>query len=64
MICQFCGIEFPEEVKNKECSMCLLANGCKFVKCPNCGYEIPAESKSVKKLFNWRKNKNEIKRNR
>lgn len=42
MICSLCGFEFREEIIDKSCYMCLMNNHCRFIKCPNCGYEIPA----------------------
>lgn len=51
--CSFCGHEFTEDEGIKACRGCPISN-CGMIKCPNCGYEILPEPKSVKffkKLF-------------
>lgn len=57
MICPLCGFEFNEKIEHKSCPMCALNSNCRFVKCPNCNYEIPAESKLITKFKSWRKEK-------
>ncbi|HIE28172.1 TPA: hypothetical protein EYP66_12875 [Candidatus Poribacteria bacterium] len=53
MRCNFCGFEFTESESKSACYSCPLSKGkghCKLLKCPNCGYETPAEPKWVKFL--------------
>ncbi|MFQ6042513.1 MAG: hypothetical protein ACE5PV_16790 [Candidatus Poribacteria bacterium] len=53
MKCSLCGFEFTESEGKSACHSCPLAKGkgsCKLFKCPNCGYEIPAEPKWIKFL--------------
>jgi len=54
MKCPLCGLEFDEKAAEKACSGCVLAKSCNSVKCPNCGYESPLESKLIKKIKEWR----------
>lgn len=48
MRCPFCGWEFEERDSEELCKNCAVFGGCKKVKCPHCGYESPAEPKSVR----------------
>jgi DNA-directed RNA polymerase subunit RPC12/RpoP len=48
--CSFCGREFDETQAEKECRGCSLVGGCRNVKCPYCGYEMPREPVVFKKL--------------
>jgi hypothetical protein len=48
--CSFCGRAFAEERAEKECRGCSLVGGCRNVKCPHCGYEMPREPGVLKKL--------------
>ena len=50
MTCDFCRREFAEEDSRKTCSKCSLFGGCKSVKCPYCGYEMPQVPKIFGKL--------------
>ncbi len=58
MKCPLCGLEFREQEAQKACGRCMLAKSCGLVKCPNCGYESPIESKIIKKIKQWGKKKN------
>ncbi len=49
MKCTLCGFEFNEENADTACKGCFMMKNCKLIKCPNCGFEIPAESKWLKK---------------
>lgn len=42
--CSFCGYRFTEEERSVTCTRCSLfgAGGCRKVRCPRCGYEMPA----------------------
>ncbi len=54
MRCSLCGLEFDEKQAQRACRGCIIAKSCNLVKCPNCGYESPLESKLVKKIKEWR----------
>ena len=45
MNCSFCGLEFEEISARHQCQGCLLAGGCRSIRCPRCGYEMPEEPK-------------------
>ena len=54
MKCPMCSKEFDESQSERACAGCPMNKGCKLIRCPNCGYEIPAEPPSLnflKKLF-------------
>ncbi|MEK7375740.1 MAG: hypothetical protein AABZ57_01035 [Candidatus Margulisiibacteriota bacterium] len=58
MICPLCG----KEVKDDQlaCAGCPMNSGCNLLKCPNCGFEFPKESRIVKyftELFGKRRKK-------
>ena len=54
MKCTLCGCEFNEESADRACKGCSAMKGCKLIRCPNCGFETPAEPKWLKK---FKKNK-------
>ncbi len=58
MKCALCGFEF-EEKNNQACKGCPIAGACHMIKCPNCGYEMPAETGLIKALKALRSNKND-----
>ena len=45
--CAMCGRRFSEEECQAVCSRCALfgAGGCRKVRCPHCGYEMPAPAR-------------------
>ncbi len=47
--CPLCGNEFDESIAKGGCASCNIKD-CGLIRCPNCGYEFPAE-KSKKKGF-------------
>lgn len=53
MRCTLCYAEFDETQARESCAACLVTGGCQMIKCPNCGMEIPEESKWAKKLIKW-----------
>lgn len=53
MKCPLCGYQFEEE-DVVACKGCPLFKGCNMVRCPNCGFETPAEPKLVKVMKKWR----------
>ncbi len=62
MKCPLCGLEFEEEQGLSYCRGCPLARSCGLVRCPNCRYEVPLESKSLKAFKKWRERINETRR--
>jgi ferrous iron transport protein A len=54
MKCSFCNSEFTEEESVKSCGHCALFSGCRLVKCPSCGYEMPQTPEIVKRFRKWR----------
>jgi len=58
MKCPLCGYEFNENDAGATCKGCPMSGGCNMVKCPNCGYDLPGESKLLKVLKSWRRKKN------
>ncbi|NIP66674.1 hypothetical protein GWN63_01040 [Candidatus Bathyarchaeota archaeon] len=58
MKCSLCGYEFEEDESVMTCRGCPLRRGCNMIRCPNCGYEVPARSKLAKILKRWRKDEN------
>lgn len=53
MRCPFCTYQF-EETDAHGCKGCTMARTCHMIRCPNCGYEIPAEPKLIKAIRAWR----------
>lgn len=47
--CGYCGYKFSETEAVPACRGCPLAGGCRLVRCPRCGYEMPPEPK----LLTW-----------
>ncbi|MBM4016775.1 MAG: hypothetical protein FJ288_00355 [Planctomycetes bacterium] len=54
MTCPFCGKEFGEAAARTACAGCSLVGGCRKVKCPHCGYEMPEETRLVRAIRRWR----------
>ena len=50
MMCPFCGKAFDAQASQSACHTCSMLGGCKKVKCPHCGYDMPAETKLVQWL--------------
>ncbi len=57
MKCSLCGYQFNEDESVMSCGGCSFVKGCNMVRCPNCGFEVPAESKVVKILKKLRRDK-------
>ncbi len=53
MKCGFCAHEFTEEEGQATCSRCALFGGCRFIRCPSCGYEMPRTPGLLKMLQRW-----------
>ena len=48
MNCSFCGKGFDEQLARKSCQACAMFGGCRKLKCPHCGYEVPPEPASLR----------------
>ena len=57
MKCALCGYEFEEEEGIAGCQGCALAGSCSMLRCPNCGYDNPRESRLAALLKKWREKK-------
>lgn len=52
--CSYCGHEFDAEAARRQCRHgCGMAGGCRAVKCPRCGYEMPEEPAIFARLRAW-----------
>lgn len=50
MKCSLCGHEFAQTEAHQACQKCWLARFCALVRCPNCGFEMPADDKLAERL--------------
>lgn len=55
--CPLCGKEF--EKTPAVCANCPLHSQCDLVRCPNCGYQFPPESKIIEFFKNMFKKRRE-----
>lgn len=53
--CSLCGYEFKESEEQQACKSCLMMKGCKLIRCPRCGFEMPPEPKWLKYFKKGRK---------
>lgn len=51
--CGFCGSAFAEDRGQATCQRCPLSDGCRFVRCPACGYENPVAPAWLQRLRAW-----------
>lgn len=49
-VCGFCAREFVEDRAQVACGGCLLNGGCRFLRCPHCGYENPEPPRWMENL--------------
>ncbi|MBI2252274.1 MAG: hypothetical protein HYU63_05990 [Armatimonadetes bacterium] len=60
--CPMCGFQFQQN--KKVCRNCPMGIGCGQICCPNCGYNLPGESKIISKINNiWERIKKCSKKN-
>jgi len=60
MKCGLCGNEFDENQALCACKSCPMMKGCKLIKCPRCGFEMPPTPKMPKWLnFSKKRRKDE-----
>ena len=57
MKCDYCEREFDASRTEHACRGCSLLGGCRQVKCPYCGHEMPREPGWLRALRNWWKGK-------
>ncbi len=55
MRCGFCGHEFEPTSAESACAGCPLVKGCRLVRCPRCGYEMPPQAWLVRELRELRR---------
>jgi ferrous iron transport protein A len=53
MKCSFCQFEFSEEAAEAACGRCALFGGCRFLRCPRCGFEMPRTPALIKLMRRW-----------
>lgn len=53
MTCGLCGRTFGEDRHQAACQQCPLSTGCKFVRCPHCGYDNPVEPGWIRRFKAW-----------
>ncbi len=51
MKCSLCGYEFKEKESLSSCRGCILTRGCRLIRCPHCGYEVPAEPRWLRRFI-------------
>lgn len=52
MRCGLCSWEFDEDsAQNSSCAKCLKLGDCRMIRCPRCGYEVPAEPNWIKNVL-------------
>jgi hypothetical protein len=56
MTCSYCAARFDEERSKEGCAGCsFVGGGCRKVRCPRCGFEMPEPLKLPKFLDTWRR---------
>ena len=60
--CPLCGHRFIEEEGRAACGGCPLAKSCGMVRCPNCNYDVPRQSRLLGAFKTLRRNENGNKR--
>jgi hypothetical protein len=53
MTCGVCRRRFEEDRGQAVCRGCPLHAGCRFVRCPHCGFENPVEPPWLLSLRRW-----------
>jgi hypothetical protein len=53
LTCGMCRRTFAEDRGQAACSGCPLHAGCRFVRCPHCGFENPVEPPWLRTLRRW-----------
>jgi len=50
VVCGFCAREFAEDRGQSACGVCPLTGGCRWIRCPYCGFENPETPRWVDRL--------------
>jgi hypothetical protein len=53
VVCGYCAREFVEDRGQTACGACPLTGGCRWVRCPHCGYENPETPGWMRRLGAW-----------
>jgi hypothetical protein len=53
VVCGFCGRAFVEDRGQAGCGACPLMGGCRWVRCPHCGYENPETPGWMRRVAAW-----------
>jgi hypothetical protein len=53
MTCGYCGKSFAEDQGQPACASCPLRSGCRFLRCPHCGYENPTAPPWLARVRGW-----------
>ena len=53
LVCGMCRRPFAEDRGQAACNGCPLHEGCRFVRCPHCGFENPVEPPWLQALRKW-----------
>lgn len=52
--CSYCGFEFEAAAARTACAGCFKSGGCRGVRCPRCGYDMPEEIGLIRWIRTWR----------
>jgi hypothetical protein len=53
IVCGFCAQSFVEDQGQPACRSCPLSTDCRYIRCPNCGYENPVSPRWLTRLTRW-----------
>lgn len=54
IVCPLCGHTYAEtEGRSCRSSGCPLSGGCNLLRCPTCGYEVPAQTRFTRWVSRW-----------
>ena len=62
MKCPLCGFNFNEDEARAACQGCPLSGSCGMVRCPNCNYDVPRQSRLLAAFKALRRKDNGTKR--
>ncbi|MBI2437240.1 MAG: hypothetical protein HYV36_00290 [Lentisphaerae bacterium] len=51
MKCALCGQVFDQAARAGACANCSMLKNCGLLRCPNCGFETPAEPEWLRKAM-------------
>lgn len=50
VVCGFCARAFAEDRGQSACGVCPLTGGCRWIRCPYCGFENPETPRWIDRL--------------